>query len=244
MQGNVHSIETFGTVDGPGIRFVIFMQGCELRCAYCHNPDTWICGKGTDWSTDDMLKEIVKYKRYIQGVTVSGGEPLLQIDFVTELFAKVKAEGLDTCIDTSGVIFDRNNPEIVEKINSLLDVCDLVMLDIKHIREDEHIELTGKTNANILDFAKYLSEKNKEMWLRYVLVPTINDREEIIREWKAFADTLNTVKKIEVLPYHRLALEKYKNLGIDYRLKDIPEPTKEQVECADKILNNKGERQC
>ena len=238
MKGNIHSIETFGTVDGPGIRFVIFVQGCPMRSAYCHNPDTWEYGKGTDWETDDLVKEIVKYKRYIQGVTVSGGEPLAQIDFVRELFEKVKAEGLTTCIDTSGAIFDKNNPTLLEKIEGLMSVCDLVMLDIKHIDSDKHTALTGRDNANILDFARYLSDMGKDMWLRYVLVPTINDDMETVHRWKNFVETLATVKKIEVLPYHRLALEKYKALGIPYKLDGIVEPTAEQVMCVDKILNN------
>lgn len=239
MKGNIHSIETFGTVDGPGIRFVVFMQGCPLRCAYCHNPDTWEIGKGKSWETDELMREIIKYKRYIKGVTVSGGEPLLQIEFVKELFEKVKSEGLDTCIDTSGVVFDKNNPEIIEKINSLLDVTDLVMLDIKHIDSAKHKLLTGKGNENVLDFARHLSDSGKDMWLRYVLVPSINDAESTILEWRDFASSLNTVKKIEVLPYHRLAVSKYKALGIPYRLENIPEPTREQVLCVDKLLNNK-----
>ena len=239
MKGNIHSIETFGTVDGPGIRFVIFMQGCPMRCAYCHNPDTWECGNGKDWETDDLVREIIKYKRYITGVTVSGGEPLLQIDFVKELFEKVRKEGLTTCLDTSGATFDKNNPKVVEKIDGLMSVCDLVLLDIKHIDRDKHIALTGRDNANILDFAEYLSGIGKDMWLRYVLVPTINDDMDTVHRWKNFVETLATVKKIEVLPYHRLALEKYKALGIPYRLDGILEPTAEQVMCVDKILNDK-----
>lgn len=236
MKGNIHSIETFGTVDGPGVRYVIFMQGCNFRCSYCHNPDTWECGKGTWYTVDEVLEDVVKYKRYIEGITVTGGEPLLQLEFVTELFSKAKSEGLTTCVDTSGSIFNYDNKELVSKLDNFLDVCDLVMLDIKHIDNTEHIKLTGNGNENILAFAEYLSKKNKDMWLRYVLVPTINDQEHHLKNWKLFADKLNNVKKIELLPYHKLALNKYQELGIEYKLKDIDEPTTEQIFKAKKIL--------
>ena len=239
MEGRVHSVETFGTVDGPGIRYVIFMQGCDFRCKYCHNPDTWNFQGGTKHSVDSLIEDICKYKRYIQGVTVSGGEPLLQIDFVTELFKRVKEEGLETCVDTSGSIFNQNNKEVISKIDKLLEVCDLVLLDIKHIDNQKHVDLTGKPNENVLDFAKYLSDKNKKVWLRYVLVPTINEDEETLLLWKSFANSLKNVEKVEILPYHTLALEKYKKLGIEYRLNGVLEPTKEQIEKAKKILEIK-----
>lgn len=233
MVGKIHSIETFGTVDGPGIRYVIFMQGCDFRCAYCHNPDTWNFAGGEEKQVDELLEDILKYKRYIEGVTVSGGEPLMQIDFVTELFYKVKEHGLTTCIDTNGGSFLTTKKE---KIDKLLSVTDLVMLDIKHIDEEPHKLLTGKSNKSTLEFAKYLSKINKDMWLRYVLVPTINESKEILEKWRDFAGTLQSVKKIEVLPYHTLAINKYKELGIDYKLKDISEPTQEQINFAKKIL--------
>lgn len=236
MDGKIHSVETFGTVDGPGIRYVIFLQGCNMRCAYCHNPDTWNCNTGVTQSVDEVINDIAKYKRYIQGVTISGGEPLLQIDFVTELFKKVHEIGLNTCIDTSGSVFDKSNTEIVCGIDKMLEHCDLVMLDIKHIDNTKHINLTGRHNSNILDFARYLSDKKKDVWLRYVLVPSINDSEETLHKWREFADTLTNVQKIELLPYHRLAVHKYKQLGIEYRLNDVEEPTKEQIHLAKKIL--------
>ena len=239
MEGRIHSIETFGTVDGPGIRYVVFMQGCSFRCKYCHNPDTWSLCHGEVQSVEQLIDDINKYRRYIQGVTVSGGEPLLQIDFVTELFKKVKENGLDTCLDTAGYVFDLTKNSEVEKLNKLLEVTDLVMLDIKHINDNNHKELTGFSNKNVLEFAKYLSKINKKMWLRYVLVPTINDDDETLQLWVEFARSLNSVDKIEVLPYHRLALEKYVGLGIDYKLKDIQEPTQEQIEKAKKILKIK-----
>ena len=236
MLGKIHSVETFGTVDGPGIRYVIFMQGCNMRCAYCHNPDTWDCNAGETQSVDEIISDIAKYKRYIQGVTISGGEPLLQIDFVTELFKKVHKLGLNTCIDTSGSLFDKANIEMLCKIDKMLKYCDLVMLDIKHIDDAKHINLTGRSNSNILEFARYLSDKKKDVWLRYVLVPTINDSEETLNKWREFADTLTNVQKIELLPYHRLAVHKYTQLGIKYRLSDVEDPTKEQIKIAKKIL--------
>lgn len=242
MKGKIHSIETFGTVDGPGVRYVIFVQGCDFRCAYCHNPDTWEFVGGTEYSVDELLEDIAKYTRYIEGVTVSGGEPLLQIDFLIELFKKVKEMGLTTCIDTNGGSFDKSNSIWIEKLEKLLDLTDLIMLDIKHIDDESHKALTGKSNKNILDFAKYLSDKNKDIWLRYVLVPTINDSKEILHKWKDFADSLQNVLNIEVLPYHRLAIEKYEKLGLEYRLKDIAEPTKSEISIAQEILNGKKER--
>ena len=240
MVGNIHSIETFGTVDGPGIRYVIFLQGCPMRCAYCHNPDTWEVGVGEKKDTNELLVDILKYTRYIEGITVSGGEPLMQIDFLIDLFEKVKAKGLTTCLDTSGILFDKNNKAFVSKIDKLLNLCDLVMLDIKHIDADEHKKLTGRSNDNVLEFAKYVDSKGVNMWLRYVLVPTINDSEEIVSRWKNFADTLKNVSKVEVLPYHKLGIEKYKKLGLDYRLEGIPEPNKDLVEKVKKELD-KGE---
>lgn len=239
MEGRIHSVETFGTVDGPGIRYVVFMQGCQFRCKYCHNPDSWNCNAGELVEVSSLIEDIAKYKRYIQGVTVSGGEPLLQIDFVTELFKEVKKLGLDTCLDTSGDTFDKFDSEKTKEFDKLLDVCDLVMLDLKHIDEEKHKELTGKSNGFVLDFAKYLADKKQKLWLRYVLVPTINDDEESLIKWRNFALTLGNVEKVEVLPYHRLALEKYKKLGIEYRLNDVLEPTKQQIEKTKKIIDIK-----
>ena len=242
MKGRIHSIETFGTVDGPGIRYVIFTQGCPMRCAYCHNQDTWNIGCGEERDTDLLVQDIARYTRYIEGVTVSGGEPLLQVDFLIELFQKVHGFGLNTCVDTSGIVFNRNNPEILSKIDKLIDCCDLFMLDIKHIDDQKHKDLTTQSNKNILDFARYLDEKGKEVWLRYVLVPSINDDEESLIRWKQFADELHNVTKIEVLPYHRLGIEKYEKLGINYKLSKISEPTQEQIINVKNILGiNEGE---
>lgn len=237
--GKIHSIESFGAVDGPGIRFVVFMQGCPMRCLYCHNPDSWSVNSGKEMSVDDLMAEIRKYKHYFGtngGVTVSGGEPLIQIDFVTQLFKVLKAENIHTCIDTSGILFSNSN---LNKIEELLKYTDLVLLDIKHINPTNHKTLTGFNNENILNFAKLLSDKNIPTWIRYVLVPTINDDKTSLNELKQFLNTLKNVKKIEILPYHTLGVEKYKQMNIDYPLKHIKPPTQEQIEYANKIL--KGE---
>lgn len=239
MKGLIHSIETFGTVDGPGIRYIIFTKGCNFRCLYCHNPDTWECAQGEEKDVDELLLDIVKYKRYIEGVTVSGGEPLLQMDFLIDLFEKVKKEGLTTCIDTNGSVFDKDD---TEKLDKLLSLTDLVLLDIKHIDNNKHKKLTGKSNINTLEFAKYLDLKNIDVWLRYVLVPTINDDVDTLLKWKEFSDSLNNVKKIEILPYHKLAISKYEKLGIDYPIKAINEPTKEDIKKTEDILLKEKEK--
>ena len=241
MKARVHSIETFGTVDGPGIRYVAFMQGCDFRCRYCHNPDTWNCHGGEEMSLDQILEDVQKYKRYIQGVTLSGGEPLLQLEFVIELFTRLKNMGFDTCVDTSGQVFDNNDEKIKKDIDKMFKVCDYILLDIKHIDDDKHKWLTGKSNKCVLDFAKYADSKKKTLWLRYVLVPGVNDDEDSLRKWKAFADSLKNVEKIELLPYHKMAITKYEKLGIKYTLTDTNEPTKEQIDFAKKILEIKGE---
>lgn len=237
MNGRIHSIETFGTVDGPGIRYVVFMQGCMLRCAYCHNPDTWDMSAGEIRTVESIANDILRYTRYISGVTVSGGEPLLQMDFVIELFKKVKSLGLSTCLDTSGIVFNRQDFNIFSKFQELIKVCDIVMLDIKHIDEQSHISLTGKSNKNVLDFAMFLSENSVETWIRYVLVPGINSSENILKKTREILDNFKSVKKIEVLPYHRLGVEKYKKLGIEYQLSDIKEPTDDEIKLANLILN-------
>ena len=235
--GIIHSLETFGTLDGPGIRFVIFLQGCPMRCKYCHNPDTWSFMSGKKMTTEELITEILKYKNYFGtsgGVTVSGGEPLAQIDFVTELFEKLKQNNLHTCLDTSGVFFNRDKN--LEKFNKLLKYTDLVLLDIKHIDTHKHKDLTQHYNENILDFAKYLNEKDIPVWIKYVLVPTFNDDTKSLVDLKNFINSLSNVKKIEVLPYHTMGVSKYSKLGIDYPLQNIKPPTKEQINIANKIL--------
>lgn len=241
VKGFLHSIESFGTVDGPGIRFVAFLQGCPMRCKYCHNPDTWSLGSGTEISAEELAKTALKYKSYIKkgGVTVTGGEPLLQIDFVTEFFKLVKAEGLHTAADTSGVTFDLSDKECVKKHEKLLEYTDLILLDIKHIDDAEHKKLTGRSNKNALDFAKYLSDNGKDTWIRHVLVPEITDKDEYLYKLKEFIDTLKTVKKVEVLPYHVMGAVKYEKLGVNYPLKGVEPPSAERIENAKRILTSR-----
>lgn len=238
MTGRIHSFESFGTVDGPGIRFVVFLQGCPLRCQYCHNPDTWGAG-GTEYSVEEVVNRVVRYRNYFGetgGVTVTGGEPLLQIDFVTELFTALKAKGINTCVDTSGITFRADNQAVVEKHKKLLEVADLFLLDIKHIDDEACRKLTGQSNQNTLAFAKFLSDNGKRMWIRQVLVPGITDGEESLRQTRQFIDGLQTVEKVEVLPYHTLGLAKYEKLGIEYPLKGLEAPSKEVVLRAKEIL--------
>jgi pyruvate formate lyase activating enzyme len=237
-KGRIHSVESFGTVDGPGIRLVVFMQGCPARCAYCHNPDTWdICG-GKEMSVDEVLALYEKNKSFYSkgGITVSGGEPLLQLDFLSELFRAAKARGIHTCIDTSGITFTLENAESVEKHRKLLAVTDLVMLDIKHIDDEKCKVLTGHSNARTLAFAKFLSDEGKATWIRQVLVPGFTDDEETLQQTRAFIDTLKTVEKVEVLPYHTMGVVKYEKLGMEYPLKDVEAPKKERVQRAKEIL--------
>lgn len=235
--GLVHSFETFTTVDGPGIRFILFLSNCPLRCKYCHNPDTWAC-KGKEYSVDDIVNEILKYKNYYKngGVTISGGEPLLQIDFVIEIFKKLKKYNMHTAIDTSGITFNENQ---IEKFDELNKYTDLYLLDIKEIDEKKHIILTGKSNKNILEFAQYLSKNNKKVWIRHVIVPTINlDKDDLIKT-REFIDTLNNVERVDVLPYHTLGVHKYKELGLKYPLEGVRTPTSEEIKFAKEILGDK-----
>lgn len=235
LKGYIHSFESFGTVDGPGIRFVVFMQGCPMRCLYCHNPDTWTAG-GKSFTAEEVANLALKYKSYFTGgggVTVSGGEPLMQAEFVTELFKILKSRGVHTALDTSGILF---SPAEKGKIDELLSVTDLVLLDIKHIDEKEHIKLTRHSNERVLNFAKYLSDIGKPVWIRHVLVPGITDNDEYLSRLTEFISTLKTVEKVEVLPYHNMGEVKYKNLGLDYALKGVEPPTKERVLNAKKIL--------
>lgn len=237
----IHSFESFGTVDGPGVRFVVFMQGCPLRCKYCHNPDTWDFAGGEEYSASSVHKQILKYINYIKngGVTVSGGEPLAQIDFVIELFTLLKKDGLHTCCDTSGIYFDENNPEILAKYDRLLEVCDLFLLDIKHISENKHKDLTGLSAKKPQAFAKYLDSHHKPMWVRHVLLDGYTNNVEDLEKTRAFIDTLHNVEKIEVLPYHTMGITKYEKLKIEYPLKDVEAPSKEDIQRAKEILGVK-----
>ena len=238
LKGYVHSLESFGSVDGPGVRYIIFLTGCAMRCQFCHNPDTWDMKKGTLYTTDELLEKAMKYRSYWKndgGITVSGGEPLLQIDFLTELFRKAKANGIHTTLDTSGSPFRREEP-FFSKFNELMKYTDLVMLDIKHIDDEQHKILTGQSNKNILEFARYLSDIKKPIWIRHVLVPERSDYDEYLERLHDFIETLDNVEKVEVLPYHTLGEYKWKELGYDYPLAGIDPPTKERVENANRIL--------
>ncbi|WP_317302448.1 pyruvate formate-lyase-activating protein [Acidaminococcus timonensis] len=238
MQGHIHSIESFGSVDGPGTRFIIFVQGCNMRCLYCHNVDTWDCHKGQLRSTDDLLDQAERYRPYWGpegGITVSGGEPLLQIDFLLELFQKAKARGIHTCIDTAGQPFTRKEP-FFSKFRQLMEVTDILLLDVKHIDLEAHKKLTGWGNENILDLFRYLSDIHKPIWVRQVLVPGYTDDPASLQRTREFLDTLTNVQRVEVLPYHNMGLYKWEELGIPNQLKDVEPPTEEQVDAARKIL--------
>ena len=234
----VHSIESFGSVDGPGIRFVIFLKGCTMRCQYCHNPDTWSRAGGQLRSVDDVLAQAQRYQSYWGekgGITVSGGESLLQIHSLTELFRKAKSLGINTCLDTSAQPFSRDSSSF-PAFEELMKYTDLILLDIKHIDSDAHKQLTGWRNENILDCARYLSDIGKPVWIRHVLIPGINDDDESLRNLRAFIDTLRNVERVDVLPYHALGLYKWEQLGIPYALTEVKSPTEESVRHAQRIL--------
>ena len=233
MLGKIHSIETFGTVDGPGVRFVVFFQGCPMRCLYCHNPDTWANG-GEEHSAQELIDKILRNSTFYTtgGITATGGEPMLQLDFLIELFTLAKQNNIHTCLDTSGVMFDPDNEERLAKIDKLLSVTDLVMLDIKHIDDEEHKKLTAHSNKNILKFAEYLSEKNINMRIRHVIVPDITYEREYLLKLGKFLKPFKNIEKIEVLPYHTLGEVKYKNMGIEYPLGNTPQLTEKDAKNA------------
>lgn len=236
--GYIHSTESFGSVDGPGIRFLIFMQGCSMRCRYCHNPDTWAKNGGTAMTADELLDLAERYRSYWGnegGITVSGGEALMQIDFLIDLFTKAHERGINTCLDTSAQPFTHDEP-FFSKFKQLMAQTDLVLLDIKHIDNEEHRKLTGHSNASILECARYLSDAAIPVWVRHVLVPTITDDDAQLHQLRAFIDTLKNVERVEVLPYHTLGTFKWQQLGIQYTLEGVRPPTAEQIHNAEKIL--------
>jgi len=240
MTGHIHSIESFGTVDGPGIRMVIFLKGCPMRCLYCHNPDTWEPGGGTEMTVEQILQQFESSRHFYSngGITVSGGEPLMQIDFVTELFEAAAAKGIHTCLDTSGITFRPDHEASMAKMDRLLTVTDLVMLDIKHIDPEAHLTLTGQENTRILEFARYLDQKDIPVWIRHVVVPGITDQEEDLYKLGRFIGTLHNVKALDVLPYHDMGKAKYEKLGLDYPLKDIKPMEKEKAVLLRKYIIN------
>ncbi|MCQ2496287.1 MAG: pyruvate formate-lyase-activating protein [Lachnospiraceae bacterium] len=236
--GRVHSIETFGLVDGPGVRCVVFLQGCKLRCKYCHNPETWTMQGGKDWEVNDLFDFVYKFHNYWKnngGVTFSGGEPLLQVDFLIEFFKLAKEKGVNTAIDTAGQPFSLEEP-FISKFNELMELTDLFILDFKTFYSDRHKELTGQNNENILQMARYLSDHGKKMWIRHVLVPGLTDDEQELKEMKSFIDSLSGVDRVEILPYHTLGLFKWEKIGVKYPLEDARTPNMDEVEKAEHIL--------
>ncbi len=229
MKGTIHSIETFGTVDGPGTRFVVFLKGCPMRCQYCHNPDTWEMSGGTEMTVDEVWAQYEENKAFYKhgGITVTGGEPLLQLDFVLELFKKAKEHGVHTCIDTSGITYHPGKSDYNSRLDELMKYTDLVMLDIKHINPEKHLLLTKQPNDGILAFAEYLSAKGIDIWIRHVVVPTVTDDKTDLFELGKFIGKLKTLKALDVLPYHTMGVVKYEKLGLDYPLRGIEAMSKE-----------------
>lgn len=233
VTGRIHSFESLGAVDGPGIRFVVFMQGCHLKCKYCQNRDTWDINSGEQYTVKQVVEKIMRYKNYIVasngGVTLSGGEPLLQQDFVISLFQELKKQNISTCLDTSGMF------TITDKIKQIVDLTDIFLLDIKSINDETCKWLTGSSNSLELEFAKYINEKNKRIWIRQVLVPGITDKKEDLLKLKDFLKTIN-VEKFEFLPYHDLGKYKWEKLGVPYELEDVRVASNKDVERAKKIM--------
>lgn len=235
IKGRIHSIESFGAADGPGVRFIIFMQGCPMRCRYCHNPDTWELSGGKEVTADTLLKQALRYKSYWRadgGITVSGGEPLLQLDFLIDLFKKAKTQGVHTVIDTAGSPFQKEG-EFFKKFNILMQYTDLILLDIKEMNAERHKGLTGFDNTRILTMAEYLSEIQKPVWIRHVLVPGYTDSDADLDALGAFVERLSNVQRVEVLPYHTLGKFKWENLGLEYPLEEVRPPSAEQIKNAE-----------
>ncbi|MBQ4064936.1 MAG: pyruvate formate lyase-activating protein [Clostridia bacterium] len=238
MIGYLHSTESFGTVDGPGIRYVLFLQGCPLRCRYCHNPDTWSLQGGTPVTSEEILAEYRKNRAFYSkgGITATGGEPLLQIDFLIDLFTKAKAEGIHTCLDTSGITFDANDEEGIKRMDVLTAVTDLVMLDVKHIDPEKHRALTGQSNASVLAFARYLEERKVPLWVRHTVVPSLTDDPDDLFDLGVAIGTLTNLKGLDILPYHTLGVSKYRKLGIPYPLDVVPPLSKEEAARAKEMI--------
>lgn len=225
MIGHIHSTESFGTVDGPGTRFVVFFQGCPMRCKYCHNPDTWPLDGGNEMTVEDIITLYKRNESFYEnngGLTTTGGEPMMQLDFLIELYERCKELGIHTCLDTSGIAFNPDSPENVAKVKKLLSLTDLVMLDIKHIDPEKHLELTQQHNDKILKFAEFVSEQGVDLWIRHVIVPTITDDEVYLEKLGYFIGGLKTLKALDALPYHTMGEVKYEKIGIPYPLKGIP----------------------
>ena len=239
MSGRIHSLESFGTVDGPGTRFVVFVQGCPMRCAYCHNPDTWSMVGGKQMEASEIIEQYERNKAFYQnggGLTVTGGEPLMQVDFLIELFTLAKERGIHTCIDSSGIAFKPDNQAFIEKLDKLMPLTDLVMLDIKHIDPEKHKELTGQPNDGILAFCSYLDKKGVDMWIRHVVVPGITDDDKYLFDLGYFIGQFSNLKALDVLPYHTMGEAKYEKLGMEYKLKGVPAMDKDKVVEKKKVI--------
>lgn len=238
MKGQIHSIESFGTVDGPGTRMVVFTKGCPMRCQYCHNPDTWSFSGGTAMTVSEILSQYEASRSFYKGggLTVTGGEPMNQLAFVTELFEEARRREIHTCLDTSGVTFSGTDCVYLKKLNRLLAATCLVMLDIKEIDDEKHKLLTGHTNKNILEFAEYLDQKQIPVWIRHVVVPGLTDNEADLYLLGRFIGGLKSVKALDVLPYHDMGKVKYEQLGLSYPLKDVPPMSKEGALAAKKLI--------
>lgn len=237
LLGNVHSIETFGTFDGPGVRYVLFLQGCPFECKYCHNRDTWSTKENKKMTAEDVLNDYQRFQQFYKkgGITISGGEPLLQIEFLIDLFKKAKEKNIHTCIDTSGATYHIHQENLLKE---LISYTDLVILDLKHINEDKHMFLTKRSNKQVLAFAQFLNHLNVDVVIRHVLVPTLTDDKEDLMELRKFLDTLTNIIDIEVLPYHQAGISKWENLGFKYELEHIMVPTKDMIEKAEFILKS------
>lgn len=237
MTGYIHSKESFGTVDGPGIRYVLFMQGCPMRCLYCHNPDTWELKGGTPITADEVVEEFQKNRPFYRdgGITVTGGEPLLQVDFLIELFRMAKKKEIHTCIDTSGITYTESG-EYREKLDELMKYTDLVMLDIKHVDPEHHKALTAHSNERILAFAKYLETKNIPLWIRHVVVEGYTDDPKYLLELGKFIGALKNLRALDVLPYHSMGESKYREMGIAYPLAGVPQTSQKKAKEAKEII--------
>lgn len=237
LTGKLHSFESCGTVDGPGIRFIVFTQGCPLRCKYCHNPDTWdLKDAKYERSIDFTINEIKKYKPFFRnggGLTVTGGEPFVQINYIEALFKKAKEEGIHTVVDTSGYIFN-------DRVKEVLEYVDLVLLDIKSINPDTYKDLTGVELENTLKFAEYLNSIGKPVWIRHVVVPGITDKKENLEKLANYVSKLKNVEKVELLPFHQLGTHKWEEMNLEYPLKDVKEPTASEMKEARQIFRDKG----
>lgn len=245
MQGRIHSLESFGTVDGPGVRFVVFFQGCPMRCKYCHNPDTWNSTEGTLTDSEDIIAKFIRNRPFYTtgGITATGGEPLMQLDFLIELFTLAKKNGIHTCLDTSGILFSKEGVQY-DKFLALAKVTDLVMLDIKHMEPKAHKELTGRDNSAVFAFADFLEEQKISVWIRHVVVPGITDQEEELLQLGEYIKNLSNFEKLEILPYHSMGKVKYESLSLPYPLEGVPQLTKEEGAKAEvmvqSVIQSKG----